>query len=109
MRIAERTSLLRPYGVAAWTSVCVGLVVGTAFGGDAVVPGEALREAPTVRCLGMRWLIQGDDNGNPEVRVCFRREGGRSWREGLPFVGILSVLVLRGVLNGRKAQARGRF
>ena len=84
MKGTERTLLVRPCGVVAGLLVCLGLVAGTAFGGDAVVPGRVLEEAPTVRCLGMRWLIQGDDNGNAQVRVWFRREGQQSWREGLP-------------------------
>lgn len=84
MKDTERTLLVRPCGVVAGLLVCLGLVAGTAFGGDAVVPGRVLEEAPTVRCLGVRWLIQGDDNGNAQVRVWFHREGQQSWREGLP-------------------------
>ncbi len=64
--------------------LCLGLLAGSALAGDSVVAGAVVEEAPTVVCLGMRWLISGDDNGNAQVRVWYRQEGDTDWKEGLP-------------------------
>jgi hypothetical protein len=61
-----------------------GLFANRAVAGNEVVPGEVIQEAPTVACLGVRWLVTGDDNRNAQVRVSFRREGEDPWTAGLP-------------------------
>ena len=50
--------------------------------GNAAVPGQLLQESPTLECLGVRWAIGGDDNGNARVQVAWRESGGGTWRPG---------------------------
>jgi hypothetical protein len=49
---------------------------------DAASPGKLSEEAPTLQCLGVRWLIAGDDNHNARVTVEYRPVGGQVWRQG---------------------------
>lgn len=55
---------------------------------NATVPGELVTDPPTFRCLGFRWLIAGDDNGNATVTVTFRKSGEQTWREALPMLRV---------------------
>ncbi len=43
---------------------------------NAALPGEITQELPTLRCLGVRWLIAGDDNRNAKWGLTFN-EGAR--------------------------------
>ncbi len=45
-------------------------------------------DPPTLRCLGFRWYIRGDDNGNGRVEVRYRREGAASWNEAQPLLRV---------------------
>jgi len=39
-----------------------------------------VEELPTLRCLGVRWLIGGDANRNSRVTVHFRQRGTETWK-----------------------------
>ena len=67
-------------------SVLLGLAVTSlvqvALAGDASQPrGEPALEAPTLHCLGVWWIISGDDNANARVEVAYRSDRGR-WLAG---------------------------
>lgn len=56
-----------------------------AFGVDASVPlGDPVLEPPTLRSLGVYWIIQGDDNQNARVEFDYRKTGTAEWRQGPP-------------------------
>lgn len=65
--------------------LCVPLVAApsAARGADAASAGTLTEELPTLRCLGVRWLIGGDDNRNAAVHVEFRKAGDVAWRKGM--------------------------
>jgi len=46
--------------------------------------GEPVLEPPTLHCLGVYWIIGGDDNQNAKVHVEYRAVGQPQWRQGLP-------------------------
>jgi hypothetical protein len=39
-------------------------------------------ERPTLRSLGVYWIIQGDENLNASIRLEYREGGARTWRSG---------------------------
>jgi hypothetical protein len=45
-----------------------------------------LVEPPTQECLGFRWYIHGDDNGNATATVQYRKRGETVWHEALPLL-----------------------
>ena len=46
--------------------------------------GHPVLEPPTLHSLGCYWLVAGDENGNAEVNVEYRRQGAGAWRRSLP-------------------------
>ena len=50
---------------------------------DAAKPGELIQEVPTLKCLGVRWLIGGDGNANARIAVDYRPVGVETWKQGL--------------------------
>ena len=54
----------------------------SALADEAAAPGRVIEETPTLECLGVRWLVGGDDNHNARVRVAWRQAGSRPWRPG---------------------------
>ena len=58
---------------------------------NAAVPGEIVAELPTLRCLGVRWLIGGDANRNARVAVRYRRQGSLEWKPALDLFRVDSV------------------
>ena len=42
----------------------------------------------TVECLGFRWYIYGDDNGNATVAVTYRKQGEPAWKAALPMLRV---------------------
>jgi len=63
---------------------CMLLAAGRAVsGGDAAMAGKLVEELGTLKCLGIRWMIGGDDNANARVRVAYRPAGGGAWREAM--------------------------
>lgn len=63
-------------------------LVCKAEGGDATTPGEFKIDPATLKCLGFRWYIGGDDNGNAEVEVAYRKKGASEWKKALPFLRV---------------------
>ncbi len=64
------------------------VAVGAASGENAAAAGKLTEELPTVKCLGFRWLIGGDDNHNARVRVEYRKTGAKQWRRALDLFGV---------------------
>jgi hypothetical protein len=59
------------------------LIVASARAGNASqAAGEPVLEAPTLRCLGLYWIIRGDDNTNARVEFHYRAAGVQAWRRG---------------------------
>jgi len=52
--------------------------------GQAIVPGQLVAEAPTLHCLGVRWYVTGDAEGNGSVQVTYRAKGEKAWRKAVP-------------------------
>ncbi len=46
--------------------------------------GEPVLEAPTLRSLGVYWIVQGDDNKNAAVGLEVRKAGTAAWKQTLP-------------------------
>ena len=44
--------------------------------------GEPRLERPTLRSLGVHWIIQGDDNQNAFIGLVYRKLGSSPWRTG---------------------------
>ncbi len=65
--------------------------------GDAILAGDLLMDTPTIHCLGFRWFITGDDNGNGKVEVSFRKKGEEGWRDALPMLRVNREVVYRNV------------
>ncbi len=55
----------------------------SALANSGVKSQRLVLEAPTVHCLGARWYISGDGNGNASVKVEYRQAGEPAWRPGL--------------------------
>jgi hypothetical protein len=54
-------------------------------GDDAASPqGEPSLEPPTLRSLGVSWVVKGDANRNAKVTVEYRKAGVSAWRNGPP-------------------------
>ena len=50
---------------------------------DAAEPGDVTVEMPTLKCLGVRWLIGGDGNANTRIAVAYRKLGSETWNRAL--------------------------
>jgi len=79
MRNRLRLLLLLPLA-----AVGMAKAAGGPSGDMAIRPGRLVLEAPTLVCLGVRWYVSGDHNGNARVLVSYRQQGAKAWREGLP-------------------------
>jgi hypothetical protein len=44
--------------------------------------GEPVLETPTLRCLGVYWLIEGDDNRNASVEFHYKKHNETEWMRG---------------------------
>ena len=56
---------------------------GLAAANNAVTP-VSLTAKPTLSCIGLKWMLQGDDNRNATCTVRYRRKGATQWRNALP-------------------------
>ena len=54
-------------------------------------------ELPTLRCLGVRWLIGGDANHNARVAVHYRRQDSQEWKPALDLFRVESAAVREAV------------
>src|SRR5690554_6206608 len=52
------------------------------------VPGELNTPYPTLHCLAVEWLIEGDNNLNGEVKVSYRKAGMDQWITAMPLIRI---------------------
>jgi len=55
---------------------------GRVRGGDAVAPGKIELKA-TFNCIGIKWDLEGDDDGDARCTVSFRRAGTKRWRQAM--------------------------
>ncbi|HVE40530.1 MAG TPA: right-handed parallel beta-helix repeat-containing protein [Planctomycetota bacterium] len=54
-------------------------------GDDAAAPqGEPVLDPPTLRSLGVSWVVKGDANRNAKVAVEYRKPGAAAWKVGPP-------------------------
>lgn len=52
------------------------------------LPGEINTPYPTLNCLAVEWLIEGDDNQNSEVKVFYKKADDKNWLKAMPLVRI---------------------
>jgi hypothetical protein len=65
------------------TSVC------TAANGAAAAPvGEPVLEPPTLRSLGVYWIIRGDEDRKARVEMDIRPAGGKEWKKAAPLLRV---------------------
>ena len=65
--------------------ICTTAATTVARAGNESLPlGDPVLDPPTLRCLGVYWLIRGDDNQNARVEFDYRRTGADAWRQGPP-------------------------
>ena len=67
------------------------LILALLAGENASRPGELTLERPTYICLGVRWLIHGDDNKNAAVSLEYRKAGAEAWKKALPLFRVESA------------------
>jgi hypothetical protein len=52
---------------------------------DAAAPlGDPILDPPTLRCLGVYWIVGGDANADATVALDYRPRGSADWRRALP-------------------------
>jgi hypothetical protein len=44
--------------------------------------GDPVLEAPTLRSLGVYWIVDGDENRNARIEVAYRKAGTAAWKKG---------------------------
>jgi len=52
------------------------------------VPGAITTPYPTITCLAVEWVIEGDYNQNAEVKVEYSISGADRWKTALPLVRV---------------------
>jgi len=55
---------------------------------NATTPGEITTPYPTITCLAVEWVVEGDDNENGKVDVSYRVEGEKNWLPAMPLVRV---------------------
>jgi len=75
---------MKPLLLATPLLVCLALPSSTKGANASKPVGDPHLERPTLRSLGVYWIIQGDDNQNAQVQVEYRKEGSSPWRAGAP-------------------------
>ena len=69
--------------ISLWCSALL-LLAPCVSAGDSSQPAAApVLDPPTLHCLGVYWIIQGDDNRNARVECRYRRAGGDAWQRGM--------------------------
>lgn len=53
-------------------------------GDDSHPQGDPVLDEPTIHCLGMYWIIRGDNNRDAVVNVEYRKKGQSNWTKGPP-------------------------
>ena len=59
-----------------------------AIADNAVRAGDVIVDPPTLYCLGFRWMVSGDENGNARGDVSYRAAGEAEWTKALPLLRI---------------------
>ncbi|MFI5377795.1 MAG: right-handed parallel beta-helix repeat-containing protein [Tepidisphaerales bacterium] len=68
--------------------LCLLLITPFALAADTAQPiGEPVLDPPTLRSLGVYWVISGDDNKNARVSVDWRKRGAE-WHAGWPLLRV---------------------
>ena len=67
---------------------CAGGVQSARAGNESSPIGDPVLDPPTLRCLGVYWLIRGDDNQNARIEFDYRKAGRDPWRQGPPLFRI---------------------
>ena len=49
---------------------------------------DLMVDPPTLQCLGFRWYIYGDDNGNATGALSYRKVGEDQWHPALPMLRV---------------------
>ena len=66
------------------TVLIVAMLARCALAGTTSKPlSEPVLDPPTLHCLGVYWIIEGDDNENARVECEYRPVGAPSWRRGM--------------------------
>lgn len=69
----------------SWFLLLALLTALTALARDASAPtGAPVLDPPTLHCLGVYWIVQGDDNANARIDVSIRKQGAPAWRKAMP-------------------------
>jgi len=55
---------------------------------NATIPGDISTPYPTLICLAVEWLIEGDVNENGKVEVSYRVAGNEKWLPAMPLVRV---------------------
>lgn len=72
-------------------ALCLMLVISYpsfARSDNATTPGEISTPYPTLTCLAVEWLIEGDDNKDGKVNVFYRVTGDENWLPAMPLVRV---------------------
>jgi hypothetical protein len=70
---------------ACWLALAFISIGGIAVSDDSAEPlAEPVLEPPTLHCLGVYWVVRGDDDMDATVGVEYRRTGADGWLTGLP-------------------------
>lgn len=65
--------------------IALAFLLVAAAADDASVPqGDPVLDPPTLRSLGVTWIVRGDANRNAKIEVDYRRQGTTDWRKGPP-------------------------
>lgn len=66
-----------------------GLAIAGRAANDAAIPiGAPVVEGATLHCVGVHWLIGGDQNENAVARVAWRKRGDARWAASSPLVRV---------------------
>ena len=55
---------------------------------NATTPGAISTPYPTLTCLAVEWLIEGDDDEDGRVDVSYRAAGAGKWKQAMPLVRV---------------------
>jgi hypothetical protein len=64
------------------------LVLRPVLANNSTTPGEIISRYPTVTCLAVEWLIDGDDDLDCRVDVDYRPVGSEQWSRAMPLVRV---------------------
>jgi hypothetical protein len=81
----KRMSFICSLAVGALAVSRLALPATAPTAGNAAAPlGEPALEPPTLRSLGVYWIVRGDENRNARIELEDRAAGQGSWKEGPP-------------------------